>query len=371
VKPFVGNDYPTVGVEQEFHLIDGTTGELSPSVEKVFGELDEQALSRVSLELYLSVLEQQSTVCRTVDELLDDVISGRRALADACGRAGVRLAAAGSHPFSDWRAQPIVPSEHYQWVVQECVYVAHRMVAFGLHVHVGMQNEHSAMYALHEMRRWTYPLLALSANSPFFEGHPTGLASTRTALFNSMPRTLMPPEFADMAELEAFYEKLVQCGDVTSPGDLWWVIRPQPPLGTVELRVFDLPTEAKRIGALVAVTQAAMAFYQDRFNEGTQRSDFKAAYLEQNRWKAIRYGLDGKIIDPESGELLSTRAQLERLFDMIAPKADELGSTAHLEFAADMLQAGTEAQWQIKTCEQFGGDLAALELEIARRTLDY
>ena len=369
MKPFVGNDYPTVGVEQEFHLVDETTGELSPGVDKVFAELDEKTRGSVSHELYLSVLEQQSAVCRTADEVLHDVVSGRRALGQACSKAGVKLAAAGSHPFSDWRVQQFVPSEHYQWVEQQCVYMAHRMVAFGLHVHVGMRNVDTAMYALHEMRRWTYPLLALSANSPFFEGQPTGLASTRTHLFTSMPRTHMPPEFTDMAELEAFYEKLVRCGDVVAPGDLWWVIRPQPPLGTVELRVFDLPTEARRIGALVAIVQAAMATYQDKFNEGAPRSNFNFAYLDQNRWKAMRYGLEGKIIEPQSGQVISTREQLERLFDMICPKADELGSASHLEYARQMLNTGTEAQWQIETCERLGGDLRALELEIAKKTI--
>jgi len=243
------------------------------------------------------------------------------------------------------------------------------MVAFGLHVHVGMQSAESAMHTMYEMRRWMYPLLALSANSPYFEGRATGLASTRTHLFGSMPRTHMPPEFEDMDALDAFYEKLIACGDVTAPGDLWWSIRPQPPLGTVELRVLDLPTDVRRLGALAAITQAAMAMYQDEFNAGAARTELNPAYIDQNRWKAMRHGLDGKILDPLTGEVLPVREQLERLLDSIGPKAEELGSTPHIAFARKMLEEGTEAEWQIRTYGRFGGDLRALELEIAKQTL--
>jgi carboxylate-amine ligase len=243
------------------------------------------------------------------------------------------------------------------------------MIAFGLHVHVGMQNERSAMYVMHEMGRWSYPLLALSANSPFYDGHETGLLSTRTHLFGSMPRASTPPEFNGMEELDDLFQKLIATDDVTAPGELWWLIRPQPPLGTVELRSLDLPTDVRRVGAISAIVQAAMALYQDKFNQGCARSNFSPAYLDQNRWKAMRYGLEGKIIEPETGEILTMREQLERLLDMIGPKAQELGSTTHIEFAAEMLQTETEAEWQIRTGRELRGDLKALELEIAKRTL--
>ncbi|MHC4565918.1 MAG: carboxylate-amine ligase [Planctomycetota bacterium] len=369
MKKFVENSYPTVGVEQEFHLIDGRTGELAPCVDQVLESLDQRMRGSVCYELFHSVLEHNSAVCRTIDELVESVADARRQLSEACVKVGVELAAAGSHAFSDWRAQTVVQSEHYQWVACECVYSAQRMVAFGLHVHVGMQSAESAMYTMYEMLRWIYPLLALSANSPYFEGHATGLASTRTHLFGSMPRTHVPPEFEDFDELEAFYEKLIACGDVTAPGDLWWSIRPQPPLGTVELRVLDLPTDVRRLGALAAITQAAMAMYQDKFNAGAARTELNPAYIEQNRWKAMRHGLDGKILDPSTGDVIPTREQIERLLDSIGPKAEELGSISHIDFAREMLAEGTEAEWQIRTCERLGGNLGALELEIAKQTL--
>ncbi len=369
MRVFVENEYPTVGIEQEFHLIDKTTGELVPCVDQVLDSLDERMCASVCYELFHSVIEHNSAVCRTVDELADHVTGARGELAQACEKVGVGLAAAGSHAFCDWRAQTIVQSEHYKWVARECVYSAQRMIAFGLHVHVGMQSAASAMYAMYEMRRWGYPLLALSANSPYFEGSATGLASTRMLLLGAMPRTLMPPEFESLAALEAYYEQLLAAGDVTAPGELWWMIRPQPPLGTVEVRAFDLPTDVRRLATLAAISQAAMALYQDKFNAGAEPSKMNPAYLDQNRWKAIRHGLDGKILDPQTGEILPMSEQIERLIDIVGPKAEEVGSTSHIEFARQMLEEGAEAQWQIKTCEKLGGDLGALELEIAKRTL--
>lgn len=368
MKEFVPNDYPTVGVEQEFHLIDAGTGELAPCVDKVFNHIDQRMRTSVCYELFHSVLEHNSPVFRTVDELVESVAKDRLDIAEACAKIGAGLAAAGSHAFSDWRDQTIIPNDHYQWVARECVYSARRMLAFGLHVHVGMQSAESAMYTMYEMRRWIYPLLALSANSPYYEGQATGLASTRTQLFGSMPRTRVPPEFDNMDELNAFYEKLVACGDVTAPGDLWWIIRPQPPLGTVELRVFDLPTDVRRLGALAAITQAAMAMYQDKFNAGAARTELNPAYISQNRWKAMRHGLDGKILDPATGEVVAMREQLERLLESISSRAEVLGSTSHINFAKKMLEGGNEAEWQIRTCEKLGGDLRALELEIAKKT---
>jgi carboxylate-amine ligase len=279
------------------------------------------------------------------------------------------LVAAASHPFADWRKQPVVRDPHYQWVLREHGYLLQRLLSFGLHVHVGMRSAEAALYAMAEFRRWLYPLLALSANSPFYEGHRSGLASTRAHLFGSMPRTGLPPAFTTFAELEDFYEKLLAAGDLKKPGDLWWSIRPQPPLGTIEVRSYDLPTDVGRLAVLAAITQAAMATYQDRYFDGTRRSDLKREYLEQNRWKAMRYGLDANILEPETGEVLSVKGQLHRLLDFIAPKTEEIRSSTYLDRARDMISEGSEADRQVRTWESMDRDLRRLELDIALRTI--
>jgi len=368
MKPWQANPYPTVGVEQEFHLIDPETADLVPRMEQVWRSLAGPLKQAVSHELFLSILETASEVARDVDGLLGAVVRDRRALSRAARRQGVLLAAAGTHPFARGHRQKVVPSEHYRWVHREHGIISRRMLATGLHVHVGLRSADAGVYVMHEMKRWAYPLMALSANSPFFEGRASGLASTRALLFHSLPRTHLAPSFKRFADLERFYDRLVEAGEITRPGDLWWMIRVQPPLGTVEYRLFDLPTDVRRVAALTAICQAASACYQDRFERGCPMTEFAEGCLDQNRWQATRHGLDGRVLDPVDQEVLPVRTQLDRLLEIVAPKAAELGSTHWLEFARRMMKAGSESQWQVRQYERLGGDLRKLERLIAERT---
>jgi len=371
MKPFKRNDYPSLGVEEEFHLIDPKTADLIPRVDDVMAQLEGDLRESVCYELLQSVLENRTGVYSTVDDLIKGISQGRTLLALSCDKLNITLVASGSHPFGKWRHQPFVDNAHYQWVRKNCGYIAHRLLAFGLHIHVGVKNAEVAIYVMHEMRRWAYPLLALSANSPYYEGLETGLASTRTHLFNSMPRTKFAPHFNNFSELTYYYEKLLATGDITRPGDLWWCIRPQPPLGTVEFRFFDLPTSVRRIGAFAAITQAAVATYQDAFFAGKPAHTLNPGYLDQNWWRALKDGLNTDIAEPETGEILSMRAQLKRLVEFVYPKAIELNSEHHLKYALTMIEQGSEAELQIDLCKKLHGDLRALELEIAKQTVNF
>jgi carboxylate-amine ligase len=369
VKAFKKNTFPTLGVEEEFHLIDPATADLAPRVNDVMSLLEGSLREQVCHELLLCVLENRTGVYHTVDDLINAIGEGRTQLAAYCKKCGVDLVASGSHPFGQWRNMPYVDNDHYHWVRTTCGYIAHRLLAFGLHIHVGIQNEAAALYIMNEMRRWTYPLMALSANSPYYEGLQTGLMSTRTHLFQSMPRTGFAPLFKHFNELEEYYDKLIATKDITRPGDLWWCIRPQPPLGTVEYRFFDLPTSVRRIGAFAALVQAATATYQDAFFAGKPASTFHPGYLEQNRWRAMKDGIRGDIVEPETGEILSLATQLRRLVEFTHPKAVELKTEDHLTYALTMVEAGSEAELQIELCKKFNGDFRSLERELAKETL--
>lgn len=371
MKPFIKNDFPTLGIEEELHLIDQETAELTPSVNEVMALLEPDFRERVCYELLQCVLETRTGVYETVDDLVKETMNGRIILAEGCKKLNLNLVAAGSHPFSDWKKQPFVENDHYQWVRENCAYIAHRMLSFGLHIHVGVKNAEAAVYIMNEMRRWTYPLLALSANSPYYDGGDTGLVSTRAHLFHSMPRTKFAPPFKSFAELVDYYEKFLAAGDITRPGDLWWIIRPQPPLGTVEFRIFDIPTSVRRIGAFAALIQAAVDTYQDRFFEGIPISEFNSGYLEENWWKAIRFGINTDMIEPETGEIISITEQLKRLIELTTPKAKELHAEHHLDFAKAMIEQGSESEIQRTLCKELNGDLHALEKELAKRTLDF
>jgi len=368
MKPFVSNPFPTLGIEQEFHLIAPQGADLVPRYNEVLRELDPKLRAAMCPELFYSVMEMRSPVCRSAGELEDNVRADRQSLAQACEQAGCRLVAAASHPFARWTEQTIVQSDHYRWVEQEAAFVVRRLLAFGLHVHVGVRTVETAFYVMNELAQWLYPLLALSANSPFLEGHATGLDSTRAHLFDSMPRASLPPSFSSFDELEQFYDKLVQTGEVASPGELWWSIRPQPPLGTVEIRILDLPTDARRVGALAALVQALVATYQDRYQAGVACSSMKREYLEQNHWQAMRHGLDGKVLDPVTGDVLPMRQQIERLLEFVTPKSRELNSQSQLAVARDILKTGNEAQGQIKRWQELDHDLVRLEHDIADRS---
>jgi carboxylate-amine ligase len=371
MKPFKRNDFPTIGVEEEFHLIDLQTADLTPRVDDVMAQLKGPVLEAVCYELLLCVLENRTGVYHTVDDLVKGVCEGRARLAAHCKNLGIGLVASGSHPFGDWRCMPFVDNEHYRWVRNSCGYIAHRLLAFALHIHVGIPNEAVALYIMNEMRRWANPLLALSANSPYYEGMATGLLSTRTHLFQSMPRSRFAPHFRNFSELTDYYEKLVITKDITRPGDLWWCIRPQPPLGTIEYRFFDLPTSVHRLGAFAALVQAATLTYQDAFFRGNPSTTLHTGYLEQNWWRALKDGLQADIVDPKTGEILSMRTQLQRFLELIYPKAIELKTEDHLKYVLTMLEEGNEAELQIDLCKKLNGDLRALELELAKRTVNF
>jgi len=367
--PFKRNDAPTIGAEEEFHLIDPRTADLKNGIEQLVERLDEEMRESTCYELFQCVIENRVGVFHSVDHLVASSLDGRRKLAEAAGRVDLRLAAAASHPFGQWRDLPIAADEHYRRVVAHYGYLAKRLLSFGLHVHVGVRSAPEALYVMARMRPWVYALMAMSTNSPFYEGTATALHSTRMHLFGSMPRTLLPPRFETWDQLVTHYETLAASGDVTRPGELWWNIRPQPPLGTVELRVLDLPTDVHRLGAMVAVFQAAVATFQDAFESGEPVGNPRQEHLDQHRWRAMRDGLDAVFVDPFTGRLAGAREYLARLLDDIEPASEKLGSRRYFQFARRILEMPGESQWQLQRAGELGGDLRALELEIADRTI--
>ena len=366
---FAGNEHPTVGCEQEFHLVDPLTADLVPAIDEVRRQLAGPLAESVVHELFQCMLELRSIVASSVDEMMDRLAGQRLELAEACRRVGVRLAAAGSHPFASADDQPIVPNDHYRWVQSKHGLPAFRQLSFGLHVHVGMRSGDAAVYALNEMRRWVGPLLGFSANSPFHEGRDTQLASARWHWFNTLPRTGLPPRMESFRRLEDMYDKFRQAGDVTRPGDLWWAVRPQPRLGTLEMRIFDLPTRLERVGMLAAICQAACAYYQDAFDAARPATPVVEEYLRQNCWKASRFGLSGRLVDPVDGQVLTAADQVKRMLDMLADKAAELGAGDWLDRARRAVDDETDADWQRRRSRDLGGDLDELELEIVKRTI--
>lgn len=366
--PFTPCPEPTLGIEQEYHLIDPASADLTPSVDAVLAALPARFPAQTSHEVFLAVLETGSPVAADVDALVAHVREERENLAAACAAAGCLPVAAGSHPFADWSRLRFVDSEHYQWVRQTHGYLVQRLLAFGLHIHVGIRSAEAALYVMHEMKRWAWALQAFAANSPYFEGRDTGLATVRSHIFGAMPRTGLPPDFTSWQELVTHYEDLRGAGDITRPGCLWWNIRPQPPLGTVEYRLFDLAFDIERIGTLAAVVQAATVHYQAQFEAGVPRTVFAHGVLEQNRWKAQRYDLDAIVLDAAGEPPRTQREHLQALLETARPFAGALGSSRWLDRFAQQLQEPTQTEQQRAVVREHNGDLTALERWLATAT---
>ena len=369
MKPYTPSPRPTLGIEEEFCLVDPVDLKCAQRAFDAIEAAEEQFRPRLTSDLHLSILELRTPVEPDVDALFGAVREGRKRVSEICARLGLHILAVGAHPFSDWRNQQFVPTDHYRWVAGENGYVARRMMAQGLHVHVGCDDGEAALYVTDQARRWAGALLALSANSPFFEGVNTGFASIRTALFSSMPRTGFPPAFQNWQHLENHVETLIASGFITRPGDCWWNIRVQPPLGTVEYRVFDLPTRAEYAAIFAAMVQALTVTYQERFHRGRPRDKYREEFLEQNRWTAMRHGLDSRMIDVADGTILPTSAMVERMLDFIWDAASRLGTAAWVERSRQLLAAGNGATEQLNLREKLNGDLKELARWLVRLTL--
>ena len=339
-------------------------------VDDVFAVAGPQLMRRLTYELLLSVLETNTEICHSIDEAVTELTSRRKVLRELLGGMGIALAAQGTHPFADYRRQEFVHTEHYQWVAAKCGEPARRNLSFGQHVHVGVDDREGAVYAVGELARWTGPLLALSVNSPVFDGRLTGLRSMRTRLFGALPRTGFPPAFRSYADLEEYVERMLAAGHITRPGDLWWTIRPQPPLGTVEVRVMDCQTDLWRTGALAALVQALVKEYMERFHRAVPASRLRFDYVDANHWSAARFGLDGPYMDPTTGDTRTMRDAAGELLDLARTHQDALGLKAHLGNVSRILRQGTGADWIEATFRTVGGDTARLQHAVMERTVN-
>ncbi len=367
---FYSNSFPTVGVEEEFHIIDPASGELVSASSDFLRIIGEQKHDTVCRELLECIIEQRSSVFGDVNLLAESLMENRLKLQEVAGRLDLKIAAAGTHPFSEWRSQRVVDDEHYNWVQDNYHSVARRLLAMGLHIHVGVKNSDVAFYVLNRIRKWIPSLMSLSCNSPFFEADDYGYKSTRMHLFRSLPRTGFLPDFNNFDEYQEFYDKLKLCGDVISMKDMWWMARPKPEFGTVEFRIFDIPTSINRIVAIAALVQAAVAKFQDDYFVGVPRVVCNQAYLDECEWKSYRDGVDAVVIDPETGAITTCREMIVELMQEVNLKAKELNSLELLKGVDQILNLGTEADYLKKLYYDQGYDLKDIELDVAKRTME-
>lgn len=357
----------SVGVEEEFQLLDPQTRELVPVVEDVLAAIGEQETTQVKHELMQSVVETSTVVCENVGAAVEDLRRLRRRVLDAADAVGAVVASAGTTPVSCWEGQAITDMPRYRDIVARLQWVARRELIFGLHVHVGVDSADKCMYVFNAIRDELPLLLALSANSPFWQGATTGMQSSRIKVFDAFPRSGMPPALpGGWDEFEQLLARGARSGLIPDHTYVWWDVRPHPDFGTIEIRICDAQTRLRDTAGLTALIQALVAWHGDRFDAGTPLGEHvPQLLLEENRWSAARYGLDGEMVDFTNDTQVPTRHLLAQVLDRVEPVARRLGSSEWFDQVAGMLDR-TGASRQLNAWLEGGrSSQAAADLLVA------
>ena len=336
----------TVGVEEEFQLVEPSTLELAQAIEAVLDAAPESS-DRIAPELFQNCVETRSPVYADVAELTRGLPALRREVGEAARGAGVRLAASGLHPFSDPFVQEFTRGERYRRMEAELGALARLQIIFALHVHVAVPDEEAAIRATNALLRHVPLLTALSANSPFWNGMDTGFQSARVKIRDASPRSGLPPTFRDWAEFEGYTQALVAMGNIPDSSWFWWDVRPHPRHGTVELRVLDAQAEPAYVASLAALAQCLVATAEDFAPED-------ARFVSENKWRAIRRGLDARFYDFASGEEKGAREIARDLVEELRPVSQDLRCEAELEGVLEIARRGTGADLQRAAYEKRG-----------------
>jgi carboxylate-amine ligase len=355
---FSGSDRPTLGVEIEVQVVD-EAGALATdtAATKIISTLD--GAPGFKHELLECTIEVITDVCPTVGAVRKDLRTKIDHLIEASEDLGYRILCTGTHPFSAWADQTVSPDPRYHRLIEDCQWTARRLLIFGVHTHVGLGSGEEAMAVGNSLATFIPHFLALSSSSPFWQGRDTGLASTRSKIFESLPTAGLPYMMSNWGEFQRFMRTLIGAGTIRSIREVWWDIRPHPGFGTIELRICDGIPTMDELCAMVALSQSLVVWLGERYNNGLQIPTHRAWTIRDNKWRAARYGLDAEIIRDEDGNLVSLRRSVSDLVDQLCPTAERLGCLDDLMRVNQMLERGTSATRQR---EVFGRthDLAAV-----------
>ena len=361
----------SLGVEEEFQLLSPETYELNPVVDEVLATLTPEQLQQVKHELMQSVVETATVICEHAGHAYEDLARLRTLVIERAREVGAVVASSGTTPVSCWEGQKVTDQLRYQEIVARLQWVARRELIFGLHVHVGVDSADKCMYVFNALREELPLLLAISSNSPFWQGAPTGLQSSRIKIFDAFPRSGMPPEMpGGWDEFEQLLERGAKTGLVPDHTYVWWDVRPHPDFGTIEVRICDAQTRLVDTTAIAALIQALVAWHGDRFDAGLAATQAAPQmFIEENRWSAARYGLDGEMLDFTTDAMVPTRHLLARLLDRLEPVATRLGSREQFDTLGGMLDR-TGAGRQLAAWVE-AKDNRAVGAQLVRDTADF
>ncbi len=346
-----GDPY-TLGVEEEYMLLDSETFDLVQHVDTVLAAVAGHELEeRINAELMQSVIEITTPVCRTAADVERELTQLRSYVTGVAGGKKLRVGSAGTHPFSLFERQRITARDRYHNLVDQMQYVARRELIFGMHVHVAVDGAEKAIQVVNGLLAHLSQLLALTASSPFWRGEPTGLASSRQMIFAAFPRSGPPPRFRDYADYAEVVGQLERTGCIADYTHIWWDIRLHPRLGTIEVRICDAVTPVEDAVAIAAFCQAVVKMYSERFDAGEEIPSYHRIVTAENKWLAARYGLEAPVIDLATGRRnrVPVAQLVRRTLRDVEPHARELGGERELEGIRAILGRGNGADRQLRT----------------------
>jgi glutamate---cysteine ligase / carboxylate-amine ligase len=348
----------TIGIEEEYQTIDPTTRDLRSHIHsEIIAKGKLRMEERIKAEMHQSVVEVGTGVCKNIKEAKAEVRQLRTEMVKLAHENGLLLAAGATHPFADWRSQEIYPDERYHQVVEDMQLVARANLIFGLHVHVGVEDRETTIHLMNSMRYFLPHLLALSANSPFWLGMNTGLKSYRCKVFDKFPRTNIPDTFKSWSEYENFVNLLIRTKCIDNAKKIWWDIRPHPFFNTLEVRVCDIPLRLDETIALAALIQATIVKLYKLHAQNQSFRQYGRALMMENKWRAARYGISGKLIDFGKECEVSERDLILEYLQFVDDVVDELGSREEVAYIHNILKHGTGADRQLRVFQETGGDL--------------
>jgi carboxylate-amine ligase len=342
----------TIGIEEEYMVIDPETRELKSHEQKIVQEGEKLIKDKVKAEMHQAVVEVGTDICQNIDEAFIDVANLRKTISNIAGDLGLKIGASGTHPFSHWERQLITDHARYSDIVKELQEAARSNLIFGMHVHVGMQNREMAIHIANSARYFLPHIFALSTNSPFWEGRFTGYKSYRTKIFDKFPRTGIPDFFESIESYDNYIKILVKTNCIDNAKKIWWDLRVHPFFNTVEFRICDVPMTVQETITLAALFQGICAKLYKLRTQNLNFIIYPRMLINENKWRASRYGIEGSMIDFGKEKEVNTRVLIYELLDFIDDVAVPLGIRNTIGYVHKILEEGTGADRQIKVFEE-------------------
>src|SRR3954447_1850505 len=352
----------SLGIEEEYQTIDPETRDLRSHIGVEIVRKGRTLLSdRVKPEMHQSVIEIGTGVCRNIQEAREEITDIRRQMIALAKENGLRIAGGGTHPFATWHTQEIYPDERYRTIVEDLKMVARANLIFGLHVHVGVEDRETAIQIMNGARYFLPHLLALSANSPFWVGMETGLRSYRCKVFDKFPRTNIPDLFSSWEEFKLYSDLLIRTNCIDNAKKIWWDIRPHPHFPTLEFRVCDMPMRVDESIAIAALCQAIIAKLYRLHERNQSFRHYARALIMENKWRAARYGIGGKLIDFGKQQEIPFTDLIGEILEFVDDVVDELGSRPAIEYVHTIVERGNGADRQLKVYHETGDFKAVVD----------